>query len=158
MNSESFVLYESVYKQAAILEKRLGKEVAFNFINAVMEFGLYGVLPDEDDEVWMYGFEQTITSIGAAKDRYNAAVENGKKGGRPQKVDRDKVIELKLKGFTNSQIAQQLVCSVSTVEKITAEYRKNQKNLNENDNVNVNENDKTEFLRMDKPSDKNFRF
>ena len=29
MNSESFVFYESVYKQAAILEKRLGKAAAY---------------------------------------------------------------------------------------------------------------------------------
>ena len=86
MNKESFVFYESVAKQGDRLADKLGKEVAFDFYKAVIDFGLYGVLPDEDSNVWLYGFEQTITSISAAKDRYTAAVENGKKGGRP-KVD-----------------------------------------------------------------------
>lgn len=141
MNNESFVLYESVYKQTQILEKRLGAEVAMNFLNAVMEYGLYGVLPEEDSEVWLYGFEQTITSIGRAKDRYTAAVENGKKGGRKKTIDEKKVIELKEKGLTNTKIAEMLGCSVSSVEKIGSAYRKNQKNLNDNVNDNDNEND-----------------
>ena len=86
MNKESFVFYESVAKQGDRLANKLGKEVAYDFYKAVIDFGLYGVLPDEDSDVWLYGFEQTITSIDAAKDRYAAAIENGKKGGRP-KVD-----------------------------------------------------------------------
>ena len=141
MNNESFVLYESTYKQTQILEKRLGAEVAMNFLNAVMEFGLYGVLPEEDSEVWLYGFEQTITSIGRAKDRYTAAVENGKKGGRKKTIDEKKVIELAGKGLTNAKIAEMLGCSVSSIEKIRSLYRKNRKNLNDNVNDNDNEND-----------------
>ena len=128
MNKESFVFYESVAKQGDRLADKLGKEVAFDFYKAVIDFGLYGVLPDEDSNVWLYGFEQTITSISAAKDRYNAAVENGKKGGRPKTVDADKVLELKQEGMTNKQVAERLGCSVSSIEKINAENRKNQKN------------------------------
>ena len=161
MNKESFVFYESVAKQGDRLADKLGKEVAFDFYKAVIDFGLYGVLPDEDSNVWLYGFEQTITSISAAKDRYNAAVENGKKGGRPKTVDADKVLELKQEGMTNKQVAERLGCSVSSIEKINAENRKNQnnqknpeitvienqknrknqKNLNDNVNVNVNVNE-----------------
>ena len=62
MNKESFVFYESVAKQGDRLADKLGKEVAFDFYKAVIDFGLYGVLPDEDSNVWLYGFEQTITS------------------------------------------------------------------------------------------------
>lgn len=146
MNNESFVMYESVYKQAQILEKRLGKETAYNFLNAVMEFGLFGVIPEEDSEVWLYGFEQTITSISKAKSRYEAAVENGKKGGRKPTVDREKVIALKATGMTNKQVAAELGCSESTIEKINKENRKNQKNLN--DNVNENDNNNNLELRQ----------
>lgn len=163
MNKESFVFYESVAKQGDRLANKLGKEVAYDFYKAVIDFGLYGVLPDEDSDVWLYGFEQTITSIGAAKDRYAAAIENGKKGGRPKKIDDDRVLELKKQGMTNKQVAEALGCSVSSIEKINAETRKNQnnqnnqknseivvienqenrknqKNLNDNVNVNVNVN------------------
>jgi hypothetical protein len=139
MNKESFVMYESVFKQMEILEKRLGKEVAYDFIKAIATFGLYGEMPEEDSMVWLYGFEQSITSISAAKTRYEAAVENGKKGGRPKKINEKEVIDLKkVWGFSNKEIAEELNCSVSSVEKILANYRKNQKNLNENDNDNYN--------------------
>lgn len=141
MNNESFVLYESVFKQTEILSKKLSKEIAFDFIEAIMAFGLYGELPDEDSVVWLYGFEQSITSISAAKTRYQAAIENGKKGGRKKTIDDAKVEELKKQGLTNKRIAEELNCSVSSVEKIVAKIRKNQKNLNENVNVNDNEND-----------------
>lgn len=57
MNTESFVMYESVFKQVQILEKKLGKETAYDFMKAVTEFGLYGILPDEESDVWLYGFE-----------------------------------------------------------------------------------------------------
>lgn len=125
MNKQSFVLYESVYKQVERLENRLGKAAAYDFIKAIMSFGLYGELPDDENDVWLYGFEQSITSISAAKDRYNAAVESGKKGGRPKEIDDMKVIELKEEwGFTNKQIAEELNCSVSSVEKIVRKYRK----------------------------------
>lgn len=141
MNSESYVFYESFHKQIEILNKKLGAEAAYKFYKAVSEFGLYGVMPDEEDDVWLYGFEQTITSIAKAKDRYAASVENGKKGGRPKSIDDRIVIKLKEQGLTNAEIAKEVKCSTSSVDKIVSAYRKNQKNLNENDNVNVNGND-----------------
>ena len=143
MNTESFVMYESVYKQLQILEKRLGAETAMRFLNAVMEFGLYGVLPEEESDVWLYGFEQTITSIHCAKNRHTAAIENGKKGGRKKTIDDTKVIELKQQGLTNKKIAEELSCSESSVEKIWTAHRKNRKNLNVNVNVNGNGNVKS---------------
>lgn len=149
MNDQSFVFYESVYKQVELLEKRLGKETAYDFLKAVLDFGLYGALPDEDAEILLYGFEQTITSIAAAKQRRATAIDNGKKGGRKKTIDYSKVLELKAAGTTNQAIADQMGCSVSSVEKIVAADRKNQtnqknisNNLNENVNVNENENEK----------------
>lgn len=146
MNNESFVFYESVYKQSQILEKRLGAEVALAFMNAVVEFGLYGVIPEEDDPLWLYGLEQTFTSIGAAKDRRQQQISNGKKGGRPKTIDDQQVIEMFKQGMTNSEIAAAVGCSLSSVEKKVSAYRKNVKtvktltNLNENVNDNENEN------------------
>ena len=57
MNKGSFVFYESVAKQGDRLANRLGKEVAYDFYKAVIDFGLYGVVPDESEEVWLYGLE-----------------------------------------------------------------------------------------------------
>lgn len=52
-NTESFVLYESVYKQFEILKKRK-PDAATDFIEAIMEYGLYGVVPDEESERFLY--------------------------------------------------------------------------------------------------------
>ena len=81
-NSCSFVFYESVWKQYQILDARR-PEAAKAFTRAVVEYGLYDIVPPEDDEVWMYGLEQTITSIDAAKGRREKNQEDGSKGGRP---------------------------------------------------------------------------
>ena len=160
MNKESFVFYESVAKQGDRLADKLGKEVAFDFYKAVIDFGLYGVLPDEDSNVWLYGFEQTITSISAAKDRYNAAVENGKKGGRPKvNLNEQEVLEKKkelgtwketaqffgvteqsLKNYRNQWENEKNPKNPKNPNTAVVENPKNPKNLNDNVNVNVNVN------------------
>lgn len=123
MNDSSFVLYESVYKQAQILEKRVGADAAMHFMNAIMEFGLYGVIPEEDDEVWLYGFEQTITSIDRAKKRHIQAVEGGKKGGRPAiEIPKDEIIQKKAELKTWIAVAAYFGIDVDTLRKIRKNY------------------------------------
>ena len=143
-NTESFVLYESVYKQFEILKKRK-PDAAADFIEAIMEYGLYGVVPDEESEVWLYGFEQSITSIQRAKDRYTAAVENGSKGGRPSKnLDKEGVLQKKEELKTWKAVAKFYGIDEDTLRKIRKSWKTEEaekpKNLNDNDNVNVNEN------------------
>ena len=145
INTESFVLYESVYKQFEILKKRK-PEVATDFIEAIMEFGLYGVIPDEESDIWLYGFEQAITSIERAKTRYTASIENGKRGGRPSKnLDQDEVLAKKAELKTWKAVASFYGISEDTLRKIRASWctvePEKPKNLNENVNENVNENE-----------------
>lgn len=123
MNSASFVLFESTYKQVQTLEKRLGTEVAMHYMNAIMEFGLYGVIPEEDDDVWLYGFEQTITSIDRAKQRHEWAVEAGKKGGRPQVVlQKEDIIQKKAELKTWRAVAAHFGINEDTLRKIRKDY------------------------------------
>ena len=144
MNKESFVFYESVAKQGDRLADKLGKEVAFDFYKAVIDFGLYGVLPDEDSNVWLYGFEQTITSISAAKDRYTAAVENGKKGGRPKvNLNEQEVLAKKKELGTWKETAQYFGVTEQSLKNYRNQWEneKNPKNPN-NPNTAVVENPK----------------
>lgn len=141
-NTESFVLYESVYKQFEILKKRK-PDAATDFIEAIMEYGLYGVVPDEESEVWLYGFEQSTTSIQRAKDRYAAAVENGSKGGRPSKsLNKEDVLQKKEELRTWKAVAKFYGIDEDTLRKIRKswETEKAEKPKNLNDNVNVNDN------------------
>ena len=153
-NTESFVLYESVYKQFEILKKRK-PAVATDFIEAIMEYGLYGVVPDEESDVWLYGFEQSITSIQRAKDRYIASVENGRKGGRPPKnLDKDEVLQKKEELKTWKAVAKFYNISEDTLRKLRNTWKTEEpekpKNLNDNDNVNDNVNEKQTIFPSEK--------
>ena len=144
MNKESFVFYESVAKQGDRLANKLGKEVAYDFYKAVIDFGLYGVLPDEDSEVWLYGFEQTITSIDAAKDRYAAAIENGKKGGRPKvNLNEQEVLAKKKELGTWKETAQYFGVTEQSLKNYRNQWenQKNPKNP-KNQNITIIENEK----------------
>ena len=66
----SFILYESVYVQYDRLMKRGKIEAAQAFINAVMRYGLYGEVPDDESEIWDYGFDGVVATVSAAKSRY----------------------------------------------------------------------------------------
>lgn len=117
MNTQSFILYESVYKQFEIIEQRIGKEAACVFIKDVMNFGLYGEIPDQSSESWLYGFEQIITSISCAKNRYQTAIENGKKGGRPRaELNEQEVLNKKKELGTWKAVAQYYNISEQTLK------------------------------------------
>lgn len=66
----SFVCYESVYRQFERMVQRGKRETATAFIDAVMRYGLYGEKPDEDSEIWDLGFDGIIATISSAKAKY----------------------------------------------------------------------------------------
>lgn len=114
-NKEAFVFYESMYKQLMILYKRGKLKEYVELSIAIQEYGLYGVIPDEESDVWLYGFEQAATNISVAKDRYEMAKENGSKGGRPVLYPMMDMVELRKQGLTNAQIAKKMTCSLRLV-------------------------------------------
>lgn len=123
-NKEAFVFYESMYKQLMILYKRGKLKEYVELSIAIQEYGLYGVIPDEDSDVWLYGFEQAATNISVAKDRYETAKENGSKGGRPVKYHMMDMVELRKQGLTNEQIAKTMDCSLRLVNDKLNRYDK----------------------------------
>ena len=151
----SFVLYESVYAQYDRLMRRGKVQAAQDFINAVMRYGLYGDEPDEDSEVWDYGFDGVIATISSAKDRYTKRIDI------PQKELEQFVRE----GRTQQEMASYYDCSVDTIQRRMKQYgiarrktaentakpqeprrtadlpQKSRKQFNENDNENVYENE-----------------
>jgi transcriptional regulator with XRE-family HTH domain len=159
-NTSSFVFYESFLKNMYNVQRIMGDKAAFELMLATCEYGLYGLRPDDDNPVWAYGFEQTITAIDRANSRYNKAVENGKKGGRVKKsVDAEEILSLLDQRYTQQEIAEQLGVSLSTVKRRLRDYQMGQNSthilnqkgvnsskgvtrgqyLNVNDNVNDNE-------------------
>lgn len=121
-NSCSFVFYESVWKQYQILDARR-PEAAKAFMRAVVEYGLYDIVPPEDDEVWMYGLEQTITSIDAAKGHREKNQEDGSKGGRPAiRFERELIEQKKQELKTWKAVAEFLGIDEKTLRKIRSNW------------------------------------
>ena len=145
MNTESFVFYETVFKQTEQLHKRKRYDEELELYRAIAQYGLYGVVPADDDDVWLYGFEQAITSISRAKERYQLAIENGRRGGRPAVwLDQEEVLAKKKELKTWKAVAQYYGINEDTLRKIRYSWSdegKAEKPKNPNDNVNVNDND-----------------
>ena len=118
----SFVLYESVYAQYDRLMRRGKVQAAQAFINAVMRYGLYGEAPDEDDEIWDYGFDGVVATISSAKERYTKRIE----------VPQDELERLIQEGRSQQEIANYYNCSTDTIQRriktYGIDYRKTAKN------------------------------
>lgn len=124
----SFVFYESVYKQAEIIEKRVGIDAAYTFLNDVISYGLYGVLPEEESESWLYGFEQVMASINGAKNRYEAAVGRGKRGGRPKiELNQEEVLQKKEELKTWKAVAEYYSISEQALKNYRSQWEQEQK-------------------------------
>lgn len=137
-NSCSFVFYESVWKQYQILDARR-PEAAKAFIRAVIEYGLYDIVPPEDDEVWMYGLEQTITSIDAAKGRREKNQEDGSKGGRPAiRFERELIEQKKQELKTWKAVAEFLGIDEKTLRKIRSNWEEEKTEKPEKREIPVN--------------------
>lgn len=89
INDNSFIMYESAYKQIIRIAKQVNPEVAIRLLEELGNFGLYGEWPDEDSPSFIYGFEQMATSVSSAIDRRNKNKTDGAKGGRPR-IELDK--------------------------------------------------------------------
>lgn len=108
----SFVCYESVYRQFERLIRRGKQQTATEFIDAVMRYGLYGEKPDEDSEIWDLGFDGIIATISSAKSKYS------KKFNIPE----DELSTMLQIGKTQEQIAAHYGCSVDTIQRRMKEY------------------------------------
>lgn len=84
MNEEKngVVIYQSMYNQFCRIAKKHPEE-AKEYLVALVKYGFTGELPDEDSDIWLYGFEADRIAIDNAAVRYLRAQENGNKGGRP---------------------------------------------------------------------------
>ena len=121
--ADSFVMYKS-YVEAA---RKFPKDKQLSFYDWIIDYAIYGKEPDFSSEppemqfALDVVFGQIKASISASLSRYEACVENGKKGGRPKGTKN-------LKNQTENQSKNQ--CGNQT---------QNQRhNLNKNYNLNVN--------------------
>ena len=136
----STVFYEQWYQIIKDLPTR-EKEKAFKYI---FEYAFYGIEPEKDKTTSMsyVVFGMAKPNIDSAQKRYDAATENGQKGGRPKKVTEEiveKIVELRKNGMTQKEVASELSLSLKTIQRVEKDKSQNH-NYNVNDNVNDNDN------------------
>lgn len=147
MKKNSALIYEGTYQAINYIPDADAQLEAYR---GIIEYGLYGTEPYSENPFVNMVYVQAIPYLNKARERYQKAVESGKKGGRPTQIDKEKVQELKESGLSLKEIAAELGVPENTVKSIL--YREGAKgakgmqrgaNLNDNvnDNVNVNVND-----------------
>ena len=138
---QSTVFFESWHSSIDMLPTEKEKLKAYRYI---LNYSFYKKLPEEQKSLAYIIFNIAKPSIDSAQKRYDTAVENGKKGGRPKEIDESKIFELKDRGMTNKAIAEKLGISTKSVSR-ALDKRQNHNVTdtdtdtdNVNDDVNVN--------------------
>lgn len=117
---KNFIFFESWERYLKTLEE--DKDV--NYVNAVaraiIQYGLYGKSETEDETILRKVDAVCSDLMKSTKSRYAASVKNGGQGGRPKKYDDEIIIGLSKQGLSAQDIAENLGCSVKTVQRALA--------------------------------------
>lgn len=137
---DSFVFYRSF---AEVISMIPDAEDKITLLNALIEYGLNGAEPDLQYPLSAM-FKQMTSSIAGAQRRYQANVENGKKGGNPnfKKGKSNPYYSSKKITEDNPKITQHNPDITQDNREITPD------NLNDNDNVNDNEKIYKDFSQL----------
>lgn len=139
----SAVFYEQWYQTIKDFAPK-ERDKAYKYI---FEYAFYGIEPekpngDKTPPMSYVVFKMARPNIDSAQKRYDAAIENGNKGGRPKKVTEEvvkKIVELRKKGLTQQEVADELSLSLKTIQRVEKDISQNHNvNVNVNDNVNEN--------------------
>ena len=115
MKKDSAIIYESIYKTIELIPDT---ELKWEAIKGILKYSFYGEELNSDNPLVQMVYTSAFPSIRNAVERYERAVEDGKRGGRPSTVDKEKVLQLKKQGKTYQEISDELDCPKNTIKKI----------------------------------------
>ena len=114
---KKFIFFESWDRYLDTLEE----DRDINYVNAVaraiIKFGLYEDCMTSDETIVRRVDAVCSDLMNSTKSRYASAVANGKQGGRPMRFDPGVIRDLKDQGLSQQEIADQLGCSLKTVQR-----------------------------------------
>lgn len=115
MENNSFVFYKTFLDTAEELG-RANPDLAYKYLLAIAQYGISGVY-DETDPVLNGLMVSAVMGIDRAQERYQEAKDVGKSGGRPRSNSLESIRELAAAGLSTQEIADNLNCSVRTVQR-----------------------------------------
>ena len=144
-NKNSFVFYETF----ELVIEELSEEMQLKFYRYITQYGLHGIEPEVtgiEKAIWT----QIQFAIDQAQNRRKRAIENGNKGGRPNKTITE--------NNPNETQKNQTITENNPNETQAKPNNNLNVNVNANDNDNVNDNVKSKGTSCEVPSSKSSRF
>lgn len=92
-------------------------ELAGNIAKQIIYYGVTDEMTTDDPIIVGTVSSMCAALIKKSKNRHRAAIENGKRGGRKKQYTEEEMLELRAAGLSNKDIADNLGCSVATVER-----------------------------------------
>ena len=117
---ENFIFYGSWKEHLNGLKELCGEDVAKEVAWQIINYGTYKDFDTEDKNIINMVNGMCRDLIISAKKRREASVTNGRQGGRPTKYSVDDMLALRAQGLSNQDIADNLGCSVKTVQRALA--------------------------------------
>ena len=151
-NKNSFVFYETF---ESVIEE-LPEEMQLKFYKYITQYGLHGIEPEVtgiEKAIWT----QIQFAIDQAQNRRKRAIENGNKGGRPNKTETQKNQTITQKNQTITQKNPDITQNNQSITQAKPNNNLNV-NVNVNANDNVNDNVKSKGTSCEVPSSKSSRF
>ena len=153
-NKNSFVFYETF---ESVIEE-LPEEMQLKFYKYITQYGLHGIEPEVtgiEKAIWT----QIQFSIDQAQNRRKRAIENGNKGGRPNKTITENNPNETQKNQTITENNPDITENNRSITQAKPNNNLNVNvNVNANANDNVNDNVKSKGTSCEVPSSKSSRF
>lgn len=153
-NKNSFVFYETF---ESVIEE-LPEEMQLKFYKYITQYGLHGIEPEVtgiEKAIWT----QIQFAIDQAQNRRKRAIENGNKGGRPNKTITENNPNETQKNQTITENNPDITENNRSITQAKPNNNLNVNvNVNANANDNVNDNVKSKGTSCEVPSSKSSRF
>lgn len=119
-NKENFLFLASWHDILEGYDNAGKPEIASEIAKQIIYYGVTGEMTSDDPIVIGTVTGMCVALIDRSKKRYNNCVANGSQGGRPKKYSVEDMIGLRSKGLSLQDIADNLGCSVKTVQRALA--------------------------------------
>ena len=117
---ENFIFYGSWKEHLDGLKDLCGDSVAKEVAWQIINYGTSADFDTDDQKIINMVNGMCRDLIVSAKKRRQASIDNGKQGGRPKKYKDEDIFYLHNQGLSPQDIADNLGCSVKTVQRTLA--------------------------------------
>ena len=135
--NDSFIFYQTFWQAYMNLKGKPTENGKYNaenemraykFLELICKYGIEGKY-EEGDPYYDALMASVVFGIDRATDRYNQAIENGKKGGAPPKYDKQAIVEYVKSGHTHKEASERFKCNIRTVGRYMSEDREEMKKI-----------------------------